>query len=89
MDNYIFFWRLKDNNAYLCQWTRSPFITSNGLRFATAEQYMMYYKAVTFNDFETAVIPFLKITFSDPHWIAVQLCCYIISYITLCINIIF
>lgn len=56
MNEYIFFWKPRENNGYLCQWYNSPFITVSGLKFATAEQYMMYYKAITFNDYETASI---------------------------------
>lgn len=54
MENYIFFWRLNDDNSYLGQWKRSPFTTKGNLKFSTAEQYMMYHKAIYFNDFETA-----------------------------------
>jgi ribA/ribD-fused uncharacterized protein len=54
MDEYIFFWRLSEDNSYLSQWARSPFTTRSGLKFSTTEQYMMYYKALTFNDFSTA-----------------------------------
>lgn len=56
MENYVFFWRIHEEDAYLSQWYTSPFTTKAGLRFVNAEQYMMYYKAITFNDFETADI---------------------------------
>ena len=54
---YVFFWghtSLKDgsvNKSCLSQWYGSQF-TFDGNRFCTAEHYMMYRKAVLFNDIE-------------------------------------
>lgn len=44
----VYFW-----GSYLSQWFKSTF-TENGLNFNTAEQYMMYHKAMLFNDRENA-----------------------------------
>ena len=41
------------NNGYLSNWYHSPF-TINGICYDSIEQYMMYQKALTFNDVETA-----------------------------------
>lgn len=41
------------NNGYLSNWYHSPFII-NGICYDSIEQYMMYQKALTFNDMETA-----------------------------------
>ncbi len=50
----IFFWKAsEDPYGVFCQWASSPFV-NNGLRFATAEHYMMYRKAILFDDTETA-----------------------------------
>lgn len=46
---YIFFWKATENYGELSQWYRSSF-THNGMTFETAEQYMMYEKAMTFGD---------------------------------------
>jgi len=43
-DKYIFFW-----NSPFSQWLKSP-IEHNGITFNTAEQYMMYHKALAFDD---------------------------------------
>ncbi len=48
LKNYIFFL-----NGPLCQWYSSKFI-ENGITFDCCEQYMMYQKAILFNDEETA-----------------------------------
>lgn len=45
---YTFFWK-----GPLSQWKKSLF-HGDGIQFCTAEQYMMYSKAVLFNDKETA-----------------------------------
>ena len=42
-----------EENGYLSNWFLSDF-TVDGIRFTSMEQYMMYQKAVLFNDFETA-----------------------------------
>ena len=41
------------SNGYLSNWYHSPF-TINGICYDSIEQYMMYQKALTFNDVETA-----------------------------------
>jgi ribA/ribD-fused uncharacterized protein len=46
---YHFFW-----GGPFSQWARSPFKDCNGLQFSSAEQYMMYRKAMIFEDRETA-----------------------------------
>ena len=48
-ENYKFFW-----NGEFSQWYPSKFKDTEGRTFVTAEQYMMYYKAVTFGDTEIA-----------------------------------
>ena len=57
MSNYVFFY-----GGPFSQWTKSPF-TIGGVRFNTCEQYMMYKKALLFDDTETA-LEILKTT--DP-----------------------
>ncbi|OQD77714.1 hypothetical protein PENDEC_c002G06749 [Penicillium decumbens] len=52
-DNVVFFWRTREEFGEFSQWFRSSF-TYNGIYFSTAEQCMMYNKALIFNDFETA-----------------------------------
>lgn len=47
---FVFFW--KANNVY-SQWYSSKFV-ENGVEFSNAEQYMMYHKAMLFNDQATA-----------------------------------
>lgn len=47
-EKYTFFW-----SGPFSQWAKSKF-TINGREFVTAEQYMMYQKAYTFQDFEIA-----------------------------------
>lgn len=48
-DNYHFFW-----NGEFSQWYPSIFKDDTGKQFVTAEQYMMYHKALTFGDTEIA-----------------------------------
>lgn len=50
----LYFYRTNDENGYLSQWYESNFTTSDGLQFATTEQYMMYNKAHVFNDVDIA-----------------------------------
>lgn len=38
-----------EENGFLSNWYLSPFI-ANGMKFSSVEQYMMYRKAVSFND---------------------------------------
>lgn len=52
--SYIWFWRLKDPNSYLCQWYKSPFKDHTKRTFNCAEQYMMFHKAMTFGDIDIA-----------------------------------
>lgn len=47
-DEYVFFW-----NGPFSQWYNSPFI-ANSKHFVTAEQYMMYHKALLFDDYDIA-----------------------------------
>ena len=53
MPTYVFFWRINEPNGIYSQWYPSPF-TDSGVTFSCAEQYMMYHKALTFNDHEIA-----------------------------------
>ena len=53
MDKIICFHLIDEPNGYLSNWYPSPF-TLDGLRFSSAEKYMMYRKATTFGDTETA-----------------------------------
>lgn len=53
MDKIICFHLIDEPNGYLSNWYPSPF-TLDGQRFSSVEQYMMYQKAVTFGDPETA-----------------------------------
>ncbi|MFI5838452.1 NADAR family protein [Catenuloplanes sp. NPDC051500] len=53
---YVFFWGhqpRRDGGECLSQWAPSPF-TVDGVRFETAEHYMMWRKAMLFDDAETA-----------------------------------
>lgn len=47
--SFYLFW-----NGFCGQWFKSPFVDENGIKFNTAEQYMMYQKAITFDDNEIA-----------------------------------
>lgn len=53
-DEYVFFWRVNEQYGFLSQWFYLPFV-ADGITFVTAEQYMMYRKAVLFSDSETAL----------------------------------
>eukprot|EP00892_Ulva_mutabilis_P001945 jgi/Ulvmu1/11751/UM008_0165.1 len=46
---YVLFWRPSDEAGWLSQWYASPF-TVDGVRYPTAEHYMMVGKARLFND---------------------------------------
>ncbi|PRP82786.1 hypothetical protein PROFUN_10001 [Planoprotostelium fungivorum] len=50
---YTFFWRPHEKHGVFGQWSDHPF-TVDGNRFYTAENYMMYQKAMLFNDAKTA-----------------------------------
>lgn len=51
-DKYVFFW---GTNDVFSQWHPSKFTDENGINYNCAEQYMMYQKAIMFNDDETAL----------------------------------
>ena len=53
MDKIICFHLVDKPNGFLSNWYPSPF-TLDGHRFTSVEQYMMYRKAITFGDTETA-----------------------------------
>lgn len=46
---YVMFWKPQDPNGIFSQWYPSPF-EENNIQFANAEQYMMYHKAMLFDD---------------------------------------
>jgi ribA/ribD-fused uncharacterized protein len=48
----IGFWGAGKPYGFMSQWYYSDF-TVNGIKFNTCEKYMMYQKAVLFNDIET------------------------------------
>lgn len=58
----IYFWRPHEEHGYLGQWYSSPFttpspvdpISSPQITFPNCETYMMYHKAILFNDIEMA-----------------------------------
>ena len=49
MEEYTFFW-----SGPFSQWHYSPFTSKEGIKFTTAEHYMMYKKATFFGDHEMA-----------------------------------
>ena len=53
MDKIICFHLVDEPNGYLSNWYPAPF-TLDGQHFTSVEQYMMYRKAITFGDTETA-----------------------------------
>lgn len=53
MLNIVCFHNPEEINGYLSNWYMSDFEVNN-IKFSSIEQYMMYYKAVTFNDNVTA-----------------------------------
>ena len=53
MKHVVCFHNPNDINAYLSNWYMSDF-TFDGIKFTSLEQYMMYQKAVCFNDSEIA-----------------------------------
>ena len=53
MSKIICFHLVDEPNGYLSNWYPSPF-TLDGIAYSTVEQYMMYQKAVTFGDTDTA-----------------------------------
>lgn len=52
-NHIICFHNPDEDNAYLSNWYYSEFIFNN-IKFSSMEQYMMYSKAILFNDFEIA-----------------------------------
>lgn len=48
-EQFVFFW-----SGPFSQWDQTPFRDEKGLEFNCAEQYMMYHKAMTFEDREMA-----------------------------------
>ena len=52
-NSIICFHNPDEENGYLSNWFRSDFII-DGIKFSSAEQYMMYQKALVFDDFDTA-----------------------------------
>ena len=54
MKGYVYFWSTK-HPKYGCfsQWYQSPF-TVGGITYSCTEQWMMYWKALTFGDMDTA-----------------------------------
>jgi len=56
----LFFWRPHEEHGYLGQWWSSPFTAASPidsttqLRFKNCESYMMYHKAILFNDAKVA-----------------------------------
>lgn len=53
MQKIICFHLVDEPNGYLSNWYPSPF-TLDGIAYSCVEQYMMYQKAVTFGDTDTA-----------------------------------
>lgn len=53
MRNVVCFHKPEEINGYLSNWYLSDFMT-DGIRFTSMEQYMMYKKAILFNDTEIA-----------------------------------
>lgn len=47
--NFLFFLKNFLSNFHACK-----FVDENGISFSNTEQYFMYHKAITFNDFEIA-----------------------------------
>lgn len=53
--NHIFFWGSSGPHGCFSNWYHSEFEGEDGLLYCHVEQYMMYHKALTFNDDETAL----------------------------------
>ena len=58
--NPIYFWRATETCGFLSQWYHAPFVApapktdAPTMTFLTCEQYMMYHKAILFEDFGIA-----------------------------------
>ena len=52
-DGVVFFWKIDQAFGEFSQWYRSGFECDEH-QFSTAEQYMMYRKAIIFNDIKSA-----------------------------------
>lgn len=52
-NKYTFFWKPHEPFGYLSQWYFSNFVIDD-IEYCSAEQYMMYQKAILFNDLDTA-----------------------------------
>lgn len=50
---YVFFWKINGPNGIFSQWFQAPMVI-NGIQFANCEQYMMYQKALLFEDHKIA-----------------------------------
>lgn len=46
----VYFWKADERYGYFCQWYLCTMTDADGVTFSSAEQYMMYHKAKTFND---------------------------------------
>lgn len=53
MSNFIFFWGINDEHGYLSQWYPSKF-KHDDILFESCEHYMMYNKAILFDDYDIA-----------------------------------
>ena len=49
MSQYTFFWKPHESNGFLSNCFQSPFVEYD-LSFSSTEQYMMYHKAMLFED---------------------------------------
>jgi ribA/ribD-fused uncharacterized protein len=52
--SFILFFRPNEQYGYFSQWYYSSFIDDDGVEYNTAEQYIMYQKAMLFDDKKTA-----------------------------------
>lgn len=52
-DSFVFFYKASDDYGYMSQWYKADFYMGEKM-FTTAEQFMMYMKAMIFDDHETA-----------------------------------
>lgn len=52
---HIFFWGSSGPFGCFSNWFHSEFVDDNNVRYSHVEQYMMYHKALTFDDKDTAL----------------------------------